>query len=87
MNGKAISGPVATYVQGWAQVVISRLMFKSGGSGSGELKKFPPSFFSLLWFMNGCERKPDKKKKDISMDWLNWLMSQYRKRNVAKLFF
>ena len=26
-------------------------------------------------------------KKDISMDWLNWLMSQYRKTNVAEFFF
>ena len=31
--------------------------------------------------------KENAGRKDISKDWLNWLMSQYRKTNVAEFFF
>ena len=33
------------------------------GTGSEELKKCPPPSPSVLWFVNGCERKPRQKKK------------------------
>ena len=31
---------------------------KAGGSGSEELKKWPPPFIAVLWFINVHERKP-----------------------------
>ena len=33
------------------------------GSGSEKLMECPPSFLAVLWFMNVCETKPDRKKK------------------------
>ena len=36
---------------------------EAGGSGSEELKKCPPLFHAALWFVNGCEKKIDKKWK------------------------
>ena len=34
-----------------------------GGSSTEKLKKYPPFSLAVLWFMNGLERKPRKKKK------------------------
>ena len=32
------------------------------GSGSEELQEWPPTSPAILWFVNGCERKPKEKK-------------------------
>ena len=41
---------------------MSKCLCEAGGSGSGELKKCPPPFPAILWFVNGWERKPRQKK-------------------------
>ena len=47
--------------------VIAQLISKceASGGGSGELKKCPPPFPSVLRFVNGREKNPDRKKKKI----------------------
>ena len=45
-----------------------------GGSGSDELKKSPPPFLAVLWFVNDPGRKPRHRKKK-SNHWL-WKVSR-----------
>ena len=36
--------------------------YEAGGSGREELKKWPPPSPAVLWFVNGREENPDRKK-------------------------
>ena len=45
--------------------VIARLLLslcEVGGSGNEESKKCPPLSPAVLWFVNDCEKTPDRKK-------------------------
>ena len=39
-------------------------MCEAGGSGNEELKKCPPPSLAVLWFVNVCERKPNRKNNN-----------------------